>query len=213
MSTPVRIKICGITRLEDAVAAMDLGVDALGFVFYKHSPRYIPPIQAAEIILRLSPFVSAVGLFVNATREEIDAVLAACPVDILQFHGNESASDCSRQHRRVIKAISVSGVTDLKKAGQYDCGVLLDARAAEGVYGGSGRTFDWSVLKRFTHTHPVILAGGLNGENIYAALNSRQFYAVDVSSGVESSPGIKDRDKMRRFVSGVREFNMQQESR
>jgi len=212
MSLHVRIKICGITRLEDALATADLGVDAVGFVFYKTSPRYISPDRAVEIINRLPPFVSAVGLFVNPAQKEIDQTLADCPIDVIQLHGNESPVFCSRQNRRVIKAILVSGVTDLKRADQYDCSVLLDSRAPEGMYGGSGMKFDWSILDRFVHPYPVILAGGLNDENIRAALNSRQLHAVDVSSGVESSPGIKDREKMRRFVERVQDFNAQQEN-
>jgi len=197
--------------MEDALAAAGLGVDAVGFVFYKTSPRYISPDRAAEIIGRLPPFVSAVGLFVNPAQEEIDQTLDDCPIDLIQLHGNELPAFCSRQNRRVIKAILVSDVTDLKRAGQYDCSVLLDSRAPEGMYGGSGMRFDWSILDRFVHPYPVILAGGLNDENIQAALNSRQFHAVDVSSGVESSPGIKDREKMCRFVERVQEFNVQQE--
>jgi len=213
MSAPVRIKICGITRLQDALAAAALGVDAVGFVFYQKSPRYITPDRAAEIILRLPPFVSTVGLFVNAEQVMVDAVLADCPIDVLQFHGDEMPSFCRQQHRRVIKAVAVSDVTDLAKADKYDCPVLLDAKAPEGVYGGSGRTFDWSMLECFTHTGPVILAGGLNERNIRAALNIRQYHAVDVSSGVESSPGIKSVEKMRRFTACVGEFNLQREQK
>lgn len=198
-----RVKVCGITRLEDALAAAALGVDALGFVFYRKSPRYIEPGQAAEIIRVLPPFVSAVGLFVNPGQEQIDAALAVCPLDVIQLHGDESPAFCQAQSRRVIKAIAVSTADDLQQAGDYRCTLLLDAKAPPGVYGGTGESFDWSLLQHFRHDYPLILAGGLNSENVRQAALIRQWFALDVSSGVESSPGIKDADKMRAFITAV----------
>ena len=201
-----RIKVCGITRLEDALTASRLGVDAVGFVFYAKSPRYISPDKAAAIIRQLPPFVSAVGLFVNPTQEEIADVLQTVPLGVIQLHGDESPEFCKSQRRRVLKAISVNDKDDLKKASAYDCPILLDAKAPEGVYGGTGTSFDWSLLEEFEHHHPLILAGGLNATNIEEALSHRQWFAVDVSSGVEVSPGIKDDIKMSDFVGRVNAF-------
>jgi len=202
-----RIKVCGITRLEDAQLASQLGVDAVGFVFYPKSPRYIAPEKAAAIIRQLPPFVSAVGLFVNPTQGEIAEVLKAVPLGVIQLHGDETPAFCKSQRRRVLKAISVATADDLKKASTYDCPILLDAKAPAGVYGGTGTTFDWSLLEGFNHEHPLTLAGGLNSANIEEALSHRQWFAVDVSSGVEVSPGIKDETKLRDFVARVNAYS------
>lgn len=200
----VRIKICGITRLEDAQAASELGVDALGFVFYGKSPRYIEPAKAAAIIRQLPDSISAVGLFVNPTQQQIDEVLKDCPLDIIQLHGDESADFCRAQTLPVMKAIAVSCADDLVRATSYGCAVLLDAKAPASVFGGTGKSFDWSLLHDFAHPYPLILAGGLNPGNVAEALAVRQWFAVDVSSGVETSPGLKDAGKMQAFVAAVR---------
>ncbi len=198
-----RIKICGITRLEDALAASALGVDAVGFVFYKKSPRYIEPAKAAAIIRQLPPFVSAVGLFVNPTQDFIAEVLQSVALGVIQLHGDETPEFCEAQRRRVLKAIHVSDADDLKRAAAFNCPILLDAKAPVGVYGGAGATFDWSLLNGFEHQYPVSLAGGLHVDNIAEAMDVRPWFALDVSSGVEQSPGIKDVEKMRAFVSAV----------
>ncbi len=198
-----RIKICGITRLEDALEASSLGVDAVGFVFYDKSPRYIDPQKAASIIRQLPPFVSAVGLFVNPTQEYIAEVLQSVPLGVIQLHGDESPDFCSAQRRRVMKAVPISDANDLKQTARFNCPVLLDAKAPAGVYGGTGTTFDWSLLKDFEHDFPLTLAGGLSVDNVEDAMAIRQWFALDVSSGVESSPGIKDAEKMRAFVGAV----------
>jgi len=198
-----RIKICGITRLEDALEAAELGVDAVGFVFYDKSPRYIDPQKAASIIRQLPPFVSAVGLFVNPTQAYIAEVLQSVPLGVIQLHGDESPDFCSAQRRRVMKAVPVSDAGDLKQAARFNCPVLLDAKAPAGVYGGTGESFDWSLLQDFEHDFPLTLAGGLNVENVEEAMSIRQWFALDVSSCVESSPGIKDAEKMRAFVGAV----------
>ena len=203
LSPRTRIKVCGITRLEDALAASALGVDAIGFVFYQKSPRYIEPAKAAAIIRQLPPFVSAVGLFVNPTQAFIAEVLQSVPLGVIQLHGDETPEFCQAQRRRVLKALSVSGPEDLKRAAAYDCPLLLDAKAPPGVYGGTGKSFDWSLLDGFEHEFPLSLAGGLNVENIAQAVAVRQWFAVDVSSGVEISPGIKDTKKMSDFVAAV----------
>lgn len=198
-----RIKVCGITRTEDALLTASLGVDAVGFVFYEKSPRFILPMKAAAIIRALPPLVSVVGLFVNPEQDEIDGVLKHCPLDVLQLHGDETPSFCEAQTRRVIKAVAVRDKADLETVHAYDCPVLLDAKALVGVYGGTGETFDWSLLDDFEHEYPLILAGGLNAENVGRALAVRQWDALDVSSGVESMPGVKDTEKLRRFMTAV----------
>jgi len=202
-----RIKICGITRIQDALLAADLGVDALGFVFYKASPRYIEALEAAKIIRALPPFVSTVGLFVNASQQAIDATLAACPLDILQLHGDETPEFCAAQQRRVIKALPIREADDVQAVADYDCAVLLDAKAPAGVYGGTGESFDWSLVADLQHNHPLLLAGGLNTGNIPAALavrhGVRKWHALDVSSGVEIAPGIKDAAVLRRLMQIV----------
>jgi len=198
-----RIKICGITRLEDALEASQLGVDAVGFVFYNKSPRYITPQKAASIIRQLPPFVSAVGLFVNPTQDFIAEVLQTVPLGVIQLHGDETADFCSAQRRRVMKAIPVSNVDDIQSMNRFRCPLLLDAKAPAGVYGGTGKSFDWSLLQHVQHDYPLTLAGGLHVDNVQEAMAIRQWFALDVSSGVESSPGIKDAEKMRAFVAAV----------
>ncbi len=202
-SSRTRLKVCGITRAEDALVASRLGVDALGFVFYEKSPRYISPERAAAIIRQIPPFVSAVGLFVNPSQAEIDAVLAQCPLGVIQLHGDETPEFCQAQARRVIKAVAIRTADDVGRVAQFSCPVLLDAKAPSGVYGGTGRCFDWSLLEGLRHRYPLILAGGLNADNIVQALQIRPWFAVDVSSGVELSPGIKDEEKIKALVKLV----------
>jgi len=204
-SQRVRIKVCGITRIEDALLAANLGADAVGFVFYDKSPRFIPPMKAAAIIRELPPFVSAVGLFVNPEQSDVDDALKHCPLDVLQLHGDETPEFCEAQTHRIIKAVPVHEKADLNMAHAYHCPVLLDAKAPNGVYGGTGETFDWALLEGFEHAHPLILAGGLNAENVASALGVRQWDALDVSSGVESMPGVKDAAKLRQFMDVVRQ--------
>lgn len=198
-----RIKICGITRLKDAIDAVRFGADALGFVFYPPSPRAITPEQAANIIAKLPPFVSCVGLFVNPSQADIDQTLSVCPLDQIQLHGSESAEFCARQLRRVIKAIPVQTAEDLDAAKAYNCAILLDAKAPKGVHGGTGQCFDWRVLQGFEHAHPLILAGGLHPENVTDALAIRPWFALDVSSGVESAAGVKDPARMNLFFQVI----------
>ncbi len=203
MTVP-RIKICGITSGEDALAAVAAGADALGFVFHPASPRAVSIEQAAAIIKVLPPFVSTVGLFVNAERATIEAIMIRCGLDLIQLHGDETPQDCLYPGRRVIKALRVKGVESLLQAATYQVsGLLLDAWS-EKVYGGSGESFDWALLRDFAGSHPVILAGGLSPENVAAAIRQVRPYAVDVSSGVESAPGKKDLAKVTEFIRQVR---------
>ncbi|MDP2400183.1 MAG: phosphoribosylanthranilate isomerase [Burkholderiales bacterium] len=200
-----RIKICGITRVEDARAAARLGADAVGLVFYAGSPRAVTPAQAAEIIRVLPPFVVPVGLFVNADATTVRDTLAAAPVQLLQFHGDETPDYCAGFGRPFLRALRVRVETDLLQyARDFHAakGLLLDAWV-EGVHGGTGATFDWSLIPPDLPM-PVILSGGLNPDNVEQAVRRVRPWAVDVSSGVESAKGIKDAAKIETFINGVR---------
>ena len=200
-----RVKICGITRVEDGVACARLGADAIGLVFYAPSPRNVSVDQARAIIAALPPFVTTVGLFVDAAPSEVQAVLAQLPLDILQFHGNETPEYCRGFGRPYLKALRVKPGLDLVQyASAYSDAkaLLLDAHV-EGVAGGTGQAFDWRLIPARLPL-PVILSGGLNPANVTEAIRRVQPAAVDVSSGVEASKGIKDADKIAAFMQGVR---------
>ena len=199
-----RVKICGITRVEDALAAVQLGADAIGLVFYPPSPRNIDLQQAIEIVKKLPPFVSIVGLFVDASQNEIRNILAALHLDLLQFHGNETPGDCRKYGIPYMKAIRVRADSNLVQyAADYaDAKALLLDAYAEGIAGGTGQVFDWQLIPQNLPS-PVILAGGLNADNVTEAIRQVQPYAVDVSGGVEKSKGIKDADKIAAFMRGV----------
>lgn len=202
----VRSKICGITRVEDALAAVEAGADAIGLVFYAKSPRAVSVEQAAEIVQALPPFVTSVGLFVNMPREQVLAVLQQVPLDLLQFHGDESPAECEGYGRPYIKALRVRPGEDLAAAMAPYAGargILLDT-FVEGVPGGTGAAFDWSLVPQGV-ARPIILAGGLEAYNVAAAIRQVRPYAVDVSGGVEASKGIKDAGKIRAFVKSVRD--------
>lgn len=199
-----RIKICGITRIDDARAAVAAGVDAIGLVFYPQSPRYVSLTQAQEITACLSPFVTTVALFVNARVDDVQRVIDTMPIDCLQFHGDEPAAFCQQFGRPYIKAIRVDTGTDILAAIQpyaSAAGVLLDA-FQPGIHGGTGQVFDWSAIPPKL-SKPLILAGGLNQGNVAAAILQVKPYAVDISGGVEASKGIKDHAKMRAFTQEV----------
>lgn len=201
----VRSKICGITRLEDALAAVAAGADAIGLVFYARSPRAVTVQQAQAILAGLPPFVTTVGLFVDMPQNEIEAVLAAVPLDLLQFHGNERAADCDALARPYIKALRVRAEDDVAALVDAYPGaraVLLDTYV-DGVPGGTGQAFDWALVPAEL-SKPVILAGGLTADNVAAAITQVRPYAVDVSGGVEASKGIKDAAKVKDFVRAVR---------
>jgi len=203
MSTAV--KICGITRLQDALAAARLGAHAVGFVFYAGSPRGIVPEQAAAIVQRLPPFITAVGLFVDADAQTVARVLKQAPLGLLQFHGEETPEFCAGFGVPYIKAVRVRPEVDLiEYARRYSGarGLLLDAYV-ENVHGGTGATFDWELIPRQLPL-PLVLSGGLTADNVADAVRRVQPAAVDVSSGVESAPGIKDERKMAAFIRSVR---------
>jgi phosphoribosylanthranilate isomerase len=200
----VRSKICGITRIEDALAAIDAGADAIGFVFYAKSPRAVSVVQAREIIAALPPFVTTVGLFVNCSRCELTEILEVVPLDLLQFHGDETAADCDGYHRPYIKALRVKAGDDIAascRAYPKASGILLDTYVP-GVPGGTGEAFDWSLIPK-SLSKPIILAGGLTPANVAQAIAQVRPYAVDVSGGVEAGKGIKDHEKIRAFMDAV----------
>ncbi|KTB71771.1 MULTISPECIES: phosphoribosylanthranilate isomerase [Pseudomonas] len=200
----VRSKICGITRIEDALAAAEAGADAIGLVFYPKSPRAVTVLQARAIIAALPPFITTVGLFVNASRCELNETLDAVALDMLQFHGDETPEECDGYHRPYIKALRVKAGDDIAqvcRTYRNARGVLLDTYV-EGVPGGTGETFDWALIPDDLDK-PVILAGGLTSANVAQAIAQVRPYAVDVSGGVEKSKGIKDREKILAFMSAV----------
>jgi phosphoribosylanthranilate isomerase len=210
-----RIKICGITREQDLHAAVDAGADALGFVFYPKSPRYVTPARYAELARALPPFLNTVALFVNATEDEVRAVVAAGPVALLQFHGDETVEQCARLastvQRPFVRAFRVkpdtTAVDLLESEAQYRAasawfsGLLLDTYVD--AYGGAGKVFDWSLIPKELAPR-VVLSGGLSVHNVTGAVAQVRPFAVDISSGVEASKGIKDARKITAFVDAVR---------
>lgn len=229
MAHRTRVKICGITRLEDALLSEALGVDALGFVFCEASKRFIQPVDAAGISNQLAPFILRVGLFLDAPADEVKSALAHMPDLIPQFHGRETADYCEQFGVPYLKAIGLTA----PKQNTNDSGAAIMASAMPeaselaafknargflfdsnepGALGGTGHVFDWNMLDRDVSS-PVILAGGLNAENVRTAIEQVQPYAVDVSSGVEREKGIKDATALRQFVSAVNDADSAQEQK
>ena len=199
-----RIKICGITNIEDALQAVEAGADALGFVFYAKSPRHVAPHEVQKIIAELPPFVTTVGLFVNESIPRIRRTMAAARLDVVQLHGDEQPEDCLIEPLRVVKALRVKDAASLQGVNQYQVSALLLDAFCDEAYGGTGKQFDWQLAKRLTGQLPLILAGGLNPENVIDAVRQVNPYAVDVSSGVEARPGKKDHQKVAEFICRVR---------
>lgn len=194
-----KVKICGITNMEDALAAVNYGADALGFVFYYKSPRYVTPERAREIIAQLPPFVSTVGVFANETHEKMKEILEFSGIDILQLHGDEPPDTCYIWHR-VIRALRVRDFSDLKLLEACKVSAfLLDTYSAES-YGGTGQTFDWDIAIEAKRFGRIILSGGLNPDNVEKAVRYVRPYAIDVSSGIEEEKGKKDLKKMKEFI-------------
>ena len=209
MPASVRIKICGITRVEDALAAAEAGADAIGLVFYKQSPRAVTVQQAQQIIAALPPFITTVGLFVNSSRSELNEILDAVPLDLLQFHGDERAAECESYQRPYLKALRVKAGDDVRaEIDSYPsaAGILLDTYVA-GVPGGTGEPFDWSLVPADA-SKPIVLAGGLSPDNVGEAISRVRPYAVDVSGGVEQGKGIKDVEKIRAFIAACKEISL-----
>lgn len=203
-----RIKICGITRAEDARVAAESGADAIGLVFYPPSPRNVSPEQARAIIATVPPFVTVVGLFVDPAQAQVEAVLRACSLGLLQFHGDEAPGFCGGFGLPYIKAARVRADSDLVQyLSPFEAarGWLLDAYH-DRLYGGTGASFDWKLIPHDL-ARPVILSGGLTPDNVGSAVRQVRPWAVDVSSGVESAKGIKDAAKIAAFIAGVKNEN------
>jgi phosphoribosylanthranilate isomerase len=199
----VKIKICGITNLEDAEAAIDMGADILGFNFYPPSPRYIEPNEAEEIICKLPGFVDTAGVFVNANRPDIQGLTDSGVLNWVQFHGDETSEFCGQFNAwnlHTIKAIRVRSVEDIDRAQEFETfSVLFDAFDAN-LYGGTGKTFDWSMLRKYPRR--IFLAGGINPDNVLDALRT-DVYGIDICSGIESEPGKKDYEKMKQLFDNI----------
>ncbi len=201
-----RVKICGITRAGDAVAAARIGADAIGLVFHPRSPRYVTPEQAREVLRDIPPLIVVVGLFMDAGVDTVREVLNGVPLDLLQFHGGEPADYCRSFGRPYIKAVPMGGDSEgftpaFARAYPDARGFLVDSHAP-GTAGGSGQRFNWQRLSGHPQ-RPVILAGGLDPDNVASAVREVKPWAVDVSSGVESAPGCKDEALMQQFMQGV----------
>ena len=196
-----KVKICGITDKKDAFKAVEIGADALGFVFYEKSPRYIKKETAREIIKELPPFVTSVGLFVNAKEASIKDIYAYSLLDAVQLHGDESPQFCTLfEEKRVIKAFRMKDIKDLRAISRYRVNAFLLDAFSFTEYGGTGKTFNWQLAKEAKIIGRIILAGGLTPKNLPEPIQSVRPYAVDVSSGVEASPGKKDWKKMEEFI-------------
>ncbi len=208
-----RVKICGIRTLKDAHAAVAAGADAVGFVLWPKSRRYVDPEEAARIARNLPPFVVRVGVFVNEPPETVEEVAQHVGLDAIQLHGDEPPEVCARLRRRVIKAIRVRNAHSLQLAASYPVSALLLDTYLPDTYGGTGRTFDWSLAEAIQHLdRPLILSGGLTPENVAEAIRRVRPYGVDVSSGVETD-GRKDPEKIRAFVAAVRRADAEEARR
>jgi phosphoribosylanthranilate isomerase len=199
------IKICGIMRIEDALCAADCGADAVGFIFHKASPRFIAPETAKAIIARLPVGIAKVGVFVNRKADEVSQTVDMCGLDLIQLHGDETPAYCRLfPPERIIKAVFPRTPEDLRALGAYEVrAFLVDARDAS-RYGGTGKRADWELAATLREVYPLILAGGLDAGNVLEALASVAPNAVDINSGCERMPGIKDHDRMRQIVAMIR---------
>jgi len=200
----MKVKICGITNLDDALQACACGADALGFVFYAKSPRCVTPDVAQAIIAALPPFVTTVGLFVNEQPQTVRAIAGQCGLDIIQLHGDEGPEDCDFAPLRTIKALRVKDARSLAGHEQFKTSALLLDAWVKDAYGGTGHSFNWELAAEIAKQRPVVLAGGLTPENVAEAITAVRPYAVDVSSGVESAPGKKDPAKVKAFIDAAR---------
>lgn len=204
----IKVKVCGITNAEDALAAVEAGADALGFIFYEKSPRYVVPAVAGAIIAELPPLVTPVGVFVNEGVAAVRSIMDTCGLTLAQLHGDEHASYCRELWRPSMKAIQLKDRGSLLAMAEYQGrggvrGFVLDT-FSELVYGGTGQVTDWSLAAEAAKSTPILLAGGLTPDNVVEAIRTVHPYGVDVSSGVESAPGKKDHAKLRAFIDAVR---------
>ncbi len=201
-----RVKICGITSVEDAVVAIEAGADALGFVFYAKSPRALTREAARDIIAKVPPFVTTVGVFVNEAADVIKGLRDLVPLDRVQLHGDETPEFSALLGPGVIKALRIKGEEDILVMKDYNVETFLLDAFVEATPGGTGATFDWAIALEAKRYGRIILSGGLTPENVAEAVKCAAPYAVDVSSGVESSPGVKDPDKIRRFIEEAKGY-------
>lgn len=201
---PTKVKICGITNLDDALFAVEAGADALGFIFFDNSPRNLRPEDAAGIIEKLPPFVTAVGVFVNETPGRIRDIVRSTGLNAVQLHGDESPGFCKGLGLKAIKAFRVRVKDDINRLKGYEVSAFLLDTFKEGVHGGTGETFDWDIAIKAKRFGRIILSGGLTPDNIREAVAKAAPYAVDVSSGVEERPGKKDLKKVRKFIEQVK---------
>lgn len=199
----VKVKICGITNQEDALAAITLGADALGFVFYARSPRRVTPEQALAIVSRLPPFVAKVGVFVDEKLERVKEIMSLCSLDSAQLHGSESPDYCQALGHRAIKAFRVKDESILEQLSAYKVAAILLDSYKRDMFGGTGRALNWDIAARAARLNYVILSGGLTPQNVAQAIKIVNPYAVDVSSGVEASPGKKDHAKLKAFLQAA----------
>lgn len=203
----VKVKICGITNLQDAEAAIEMGADILGFNFYPESPRYIDTNEAEKIICKLPNFVDIAGVFVNANRPDIRKLTDSGMLNWVQFHGDETSEFCSQFNAwnlHTIKAVRVRSIEDIDRAQEYQTDSLLFDAFDPKSYGGTGKTFDWSLLKKYPRR--VFLAGGINPDNVSKALET-DVYGIDICSGIESEPGKKDPTKMKQLFENIHSFS------
>lgn len=199
----MKIKICGITNRQDALNAIALNIHAIGFIFHKYSPRYVSPDVLESFMLDIPPFISTVGVFVNSSYEEITDILKRCKLNTIQLHGNESPEFCMKFNVPIIKAFRINNESDITAIPDYKGianGFLLDTKV-ENIHGGTGKQFDWGLaIKAKSYDIPLILSGGINSANVGKAIKMVQPYAIDLSSGVEKEPGIKDYQKIKELI-------------
>jgi phosphoribosylanthranilate isomerase len=210
-----KVKICGITNIDDALCAVNLGADFLGFVFYNKSPRYISPVNAKRIIQQLPKIVNKVGVFVNAREKTVKKIARSCELNYIQLHGDEGSSYCHRvvgrikKDLKIIKAFRIKDADSLKDITDYEVDAYLLDTYDKKVYGGSGKSFNWNLISKVKNLNlPIILSGGLNPKNVKKAVKRLRPYAVDVSSGVEKSVGKKDYKLMKDFILAVKEASL-----
>jgi phosphoribosylanthranilate isomerase len=207
----MKVKICGITNKEDALCAAELGADALGFIFVPSSLRYITPSAAKDIIGKLPPFVTSVGVFADSPSEEILSIIQQTGITCLQLHGNESPKQCSVYQVPVIKAFRVGKNFHFSSMQQFEVSAFLLDKYVDGSLGGTGKTFNWKIAVQAKKYGQIILAGGLHPENIIEAIRTVQPYAVDVNSGVESEQGKKDKEKLKRLFMNIQKAQKSEE--
>ena len=207
-STMIKVKICGITNLEDAQVAVSAGADALGFVFYAKSPRFVEPKVAKQIILGLPPFVLPIGVFANEEQKVVRDIMEKCGLALAQIHGDETPAYCESLERPILRGIRLKDRGSFLAMAEYKGragvrGFLVDA-FSESAFGGTGKTADWDLAAEAAKAAPILLAGGLNPENVQEAIQKVKPYGVDVSSGVEASPGKKDSEKVKAFIRAAK---------